>query len=91
MPRWDDANHRILSYQLLTGPHEFAVQITRIDRSQQTVKYPDPTNERGAFKVVILTYDSSGRPIKIWDISGSKLLAIEPPAINRDVYVTIDQ
>jgi hypothetical protein len=102
MPRWDDANHRILSYQLLTGPDEFAVQITSIDRSQQTVKisvlkdfpgavqailrgvapgpdpsvvvacglkYPDPTNERGAFKVVILTYDPSGRLIKIWDIA----------------------
>jgi hypothetical protein len=84
MPRWDEANHRVLSYQLQNDSGQVAVQITSTDRSRQTVKisvlkdfpgavqailngvapgpdqsvvvacglkYPDPTNERGAFKV----------------------------------------
>src|ERR1700722_11188090 len=53
MPRWDDANHRILSYQLLTGPDEFAVQITSIDRSQQTVKISVLKDFPGAVQAIL--------------------------------------
>jgi hypothetical protein len=38
MPKWDDANHRVLSYQSQTATDPVGVQITSIDGTEQTVQ-----------------------------------------------------
>ena len=111
MPRWDDANRRILSYRSQTSGAEYAVQITSIDPREHAVKinvlkefpgasqavlvgvapsvdqsvvvacriaYPKHS-QAGALKELILTYDSTGKLIKVWDVA-----PYEPRAISSD-------
>ena len=54
MPRWDEANHRVLSYQLQTSAEQVAVQITSIDRSEPTVKINVLKDFPGAVKAVLV-------------------------------------
>ena len=111
MPRWDQGNRRVLSYQSQTASEQVGVQITSIDPSEPTVKInvlkdfpgasqailvgiaPGPGRsifvagrlqyskpEGGtALKEVILTYDASGKLIKVWDVA-----PYEPETIASD-------
>jgi hypothetical protein len=54
MPRWDEANHRVLSYQTQTSAGQVAVQITSIDRSEPTVKINVLKDFPGAVKAVVV-------------------------------------
>jgi hypothetical protein len=98
MPKWDDSNHRVLSYQQQKAGEQVAVQITSINAAEPTVKINILKDFPGAveafpvdiasgvgrsvvvacrlryskavpLKVLILTYDSAGKLMKIWDIA----------------------
>jgi hypothetical protein len=98
MPKWDENNSRVLSYQRQKAGDPVAVQITSIDPAEQTVKinvlkdFPGaveaipvdvaPGSDRsvvvacrlyygkpGSLKIVILTYDPTGKLVKIWDVA----------------------
>lgn len=111
MPRWDEANHRILSYQSQTSVEQVGVQITSMSALEPPVKisvlkdfpgavqaipvgvasgpnqsvvvacrivYPKHP-QASALKELILTYDSTGRLTKVWDVA-----PYEPSAISSD-------
>jgi hypothetical protein len=58
MPRWDEANHRVLSYQLQTVADQVAVQITAIDRAQPTIRISVLKDFPGAVESIVVAVAS---------------------------------